>query len=416
MSDTSNENDPQNPETDSAATEGEVNNAGTSDQASSAPPPAPTLIPVVHRPWLAPVVASGIAALVLLILLMPGVMGYPRLDTMVTPINPARIADQRSVNRALEVEIYELRQALGQGVCRADNGRYYPVTPELIEGGTEAVEPISTIPPRPDELQPSSLAVPPEASYEGDLQGLMDQGTVAIIRQAAGGGGIGSGFFVDGDHILTNAHVADDPEAQYFVLSAALGGARPASFIAATPSHAIGGPDFAVLRLDEAFEGVVPVSFASPVRGERVNAVGYPTFYLDAEVQSYVSGQASEVPPPAITDGQVVTLRQGNGVGLVPHTANISPGNSGGPLFDLCGRVVGVNTYGEQRNDGGVETRGNNALNSADATAFLRQHGVSPRVVESACGPSRSGGAPQAAQPETSEPAQDVSPAEDDAQ
>jgi len=105
--------------------------------------------------------------------------------------------------------------------------------------------------------------------------------------------------------------------------------------------------DLAVLKV----EGLKrpPVLLASfnpsvaPGKGDRVHAIGYPgagdVMGEDAAIES------------TVTDGTVSKVAKGTGARggaarmIVQHSANINLGNSGGPLFDACGRVVAVNTY-----------------------------------------------------------------------
>lgn len=340
------------------------------------------------RPWLAPAIALGIAMIVLLILLIPGVLRFPESATVVLNDDDDRVAWQREINRALETQVAELRDAVNDGVCRADDGRYYPVTPELLENGPEGLEPIHAIPPSAESLQPSSSAVRPDSVFNGNLRDLLDQGTVAVIRRGSGGSGFGTGFFVGDRYVMTNAHVAGDAASEYYVLNEKLQRPVKATLRATSGQTGIGGPDFALLEVSEPVEGIEAFAFAAPQRMERVNAVGYPAFYLEEEIVAVLSGSAVEIPPPAITDGQIVTLRAGQGVQLVPHTATISQGNSGGPLVDLCGRVLGVNTYGTQQETGGLSMRSNYALSAIDAAAFLTQNNVTPIMAQGPCGPA----------------------------
>ena len=54
---------------------------------------------------------------------------------------------------------------------------------------------------------------------------------------------------------------------------------------------------------------------------------------------------------------------------MVLHSADISAGNSGGPLIDACGRVVGINTYIVTSRQ---STKANYALGGSWLGSFLR--------------------------------------------
>lgn len=145
------------------------------------------------------------------------------------------------------------------------------------------------------------------------------------------GGSIGTGVFTTSNgEVLTNAHVVADAT-EIRVRLAGETEPRPATLLAADP-----GNDLALLRV--AGDGFVPATFAEPdsVRiGDEVVAIG---FALDLDGD------------PSVTLGIVSalerTIQTDNGAldGLIQTDAAISSGNSGGPLVNALGEVVGINT------------------------------------------------------------------------
>ena len=79
----------------------------------------------------------------------------------------------------------------------------------------------------------------------------------------------------------------------------------------------------------------------------------------------------------------------------VAHTAAIARGNSGGPLLDLCGGIVGVNTA--FKSDRGMPTGSPLAQSSMVVEDFLRANGQSIAHAASACDPKGVAFAKQAA-------------------
>ena len=88
------------------------------------------------------------------------------------------------------------------------------------------------------------------------------------------------------------------------------------------------------LRASREFESVALGDSDDIAVGEEVIAVGYPLGENDMLLGS-----------PSVTGGVVSAKRVSkSGVKLLQTDAAVNPGNSGGPLFDRDGRVVGVNT------------------------------------------------------------------------
>ncbi len=165
---------------------------------------------------------------------------------------------------------------------------------------------------------------------EGDAPDDFDDG----VRRAEAQG---SGFFIDRDgHIVTNNHVVQDADVVRVRL--ANGDEIDAEVVGVDPLT-----DLAVLKVDpprsQAF-----VEFADDVNlrvGDWVLAVGNP-FGLGGTV---TSGIVSAI------GGQ---NRENQYIDFIQIDAPINRGNSGGPTFDLKGRVVGVNTAIFSPNGGNV--------------------------------------------------------------
>lgn len=155
---------------------------------------------------------------------------------------------------------------------------------------------------------------------------------VTIDSVAQGSESIGTGIIVTSDgEVLTNAHVVDGAREVRVRLNGATS-AVSAKVLASDP-----GNDMALLKISNA-SGLTAATFADPdsiAVGDPVVAVGY-ALNLDGG--------------PSVTAGIVSalnrTLQDENGAlnGLIQTDAAISSGNSGGPLINLNGQVVGINT------------------------------------------------------------------------
>ncbi|WP_293032863.1 S1C family serine protease [Natronococcus sp.] len=138
--------------------------------------------------------------------------------------------------------------------------------------------------------------------------------------------GLGSGFVVD-DYVVTNDHVAGDAsevELQF----------RDEQWRSASVIGSDVHSDLAVLEVDDVPEAASALSFtdAEPTVGQEVLALGNP-LGLDASIsQGLVSGIDRSLPSPT---GFSIPA-------AIQTDAPVNPGNSGGPLVDLEGDVLGV--------------------------------------------------------------------------
>lgn len=141
--------------------------------------------------------------------------------------------------------------------------------------------------------------------------------------------GSGSGLIVTPDgYVLTNQHVVQ--RASQVELTLMNGDTVEARVVGADPST-----DLAVLRARISGAHAVGALTKAAVRpGQLVVAIGNP-FGFEATVSA------------GVVSAHGRTLRAGDGrliEGVIQHTAPLNPGNSGGPLVDSRGRVVGINT------------------------------------------------------------------------
>ncbi len=187
--------------------------------------------------------------------------------------------------------------------------------------------------PAPDVQQPAAAL----DAYSAAVVGAVDQVGPAVVSVYVGGaaeaaqarGGAGSGVVVTPDgYLLTNEHVVQRvSEARVTFVD---GRSVPAVVAGRDPAT-----DLAVLR---AQAGALPYAqLASDLRlraGQLVVAVGNPLGFESTVSAGVVSAL-----------GRSLRSRQGRLIeGVVQHTAALNPGNSGGPLLDAAGRVVGINT------------------------------------------------------------------------
>jgi S1-C subfamily serine protease len=149
--------------------------------------------------------------------------------------------------------------------------------------------------------------------------------------------GTGSGFVIDDKgHIVTNAHVVEGADE----LTVSFG--DEATTVKAKVVGEDKSSDLAVIKVNpdaEALEGVdyKPLTFAVSTKlqvGDPVLAIGNP-YGLDRTLTTgVVSALQREI--PSLNDFTITDVIQTD--------AAVNPGNSGGPLLDAQGRVIGVNS------------------------------------------------------------------------
>jgi S1-C subfamily serine protease len=187
-----------------------------------------------------------------------------------------------------------------------------------------------------DATAPQYTAVPDESPFTEVYRESID--AVVLVRVfTAAGGGQGSGFFVDGEHVVTNEHVVGD--AERIEVRHSRGDWREGEVVG-TDAYS----DLAVVRVDSppAYTDELAFVEEEPPIGRQVVVIGNP-FGLGGSVSTgIVSGVDRSLEAPnnfPIAD-------------TVQTDAAVNPGNSGGPMLTLDGAVVSVVSAGGGENIG----------------------------------------------------------------
>ncbi|MEM1074858.1 MAG: trypsin-like peptidase domain-containing protein [Pseudomonadota bacterium] len=363
------------------------------EEIKTPPPPPRGRVPLLA--WLPLVLLLGLFGGILVWLLMPGNRIFADDGAQPVVVDEAALRAAREVNRALELRLANLNEAMNGAVCRADGTLLMPdgltmeglLPPELGQGVQQGGQIVSadttpTLPPAPERVR---------LQGQGDTATLLDHidaRTAMVLVGTAQGMSAGTGFFVASDLMVTNFHVIENATADnIFVTNKSLGELKRVEVLKTFGPMREVGADFALLRVtgvDQPFY-TLRQSDAS-MRLQSVIAAGYPGDLLrtDAQFKALREGNIAAVPELTVTDGTVNTEQALSATtNAVVHSAPISKGNSGGPLIDMCGRVVGVNTFVVQ----GPLRNLNFALATDDLLAFLADTPAGADVSGQDCAP-----------------------------
>ncbi|WP_426957649.1 S1C family serine protease [Muricoccus radiodurans] len=235
-----------------------------------------------------------------------------------------------------------------------------PVRSIVVAGRPQGAPPVVVAPP-PSYEAPPVVGVPSAAGKRG--------GAVAVRPRSSG-----TGFYVGSRQVLTNAHVV----ASCAELRDDRG--RRLSVAAMDPRR-----DLALLNAAEPSRTVLRFNGPGGTQlGENVVVLGYP--YAGSPLSTGLN----------LTTG-IVSAQSGiNGnTGQFQITAPVQPGNSGGPVLDDSGGVIGVvqaraNDLTVLRATGTLPQNINFAIRAETVEGFLRENGVTTERVSGSRGLSAS--------------------------
>lgn len=203
----------------------------------------------------------------------------------------------------------------------------------LVEAEGDAVVKISVISEAPDTATSGIPSFDPEEIPE-QFRRFFEQLPQNPSPEPRQGAGFGSGFIISEDgYVITNAHVV----ANATQIRVGLHDQREfqAKLIGSDRTT-----DIALLKLDATDLPVVTIGNSEELRvGEWVLAIGSPFGFEHTATQGIVSALARSLPDDTY-------------VPFIQTDVAVNPGNSGGPLFNTEGKVVGVNSQIYSRSGG----------------------------------------------------------------
>ena len=192
-----------------------------------------------------------------------------------------------------------------------------------------------------DAATEAESAVPSKGLSVAEVVKRKSPAVVSISNETTQGGSLGSGFLIDAaGHIITNAHVVDS--ASKTTVTFEDGTEAEGTILGVDPST-----DVAVVKIDKVPTGVSPLPLGNSgglTVGQEVVAIGNPYGYAGTATTGIVSALERVIESPS-----GFTIQN-----AIQTDAAINQGNSGGPLFDRDGRVIGINSQIASKNGGNV--------------------------------------------------------------
>lgn len=187
----------------------------------------------------------------------------------------------------------------------------------------------------------------------------------------------GSGFAVSPTKVVTNAHVVReallDDTLRIGIVPSEGDEAAYGKAISVSPRN-----DLALIEITEGSLRLAPLTFAGSISGDmgEVSSVGYP-MNVD-RAQGLDISDIFRSQPPVMSRGFLSGARPSRQFDTILHTAPIARGNSGGPLLDACGRVLGVNSFGADSD--GSDAEFYFAVSNRELLPFLQANELEPRI------------------------------------
>jgi S1-C subfamily serine protease len=216
-----------------------------------------------------------------------------------------------------------------------------------------------------------------------ELAERLEKATALVLAENS----LGTGFFIDPTHLVTNRHVVEaSRDGTVVLISRALDKPLIGTILRKSLPGAVGSLDLALIAVRSGrAPGHLRLASSAPKLAS-VIASGYPGRVIehDADFRALQRGDLAAAPDLNLTRGGIQSVQSNPaGVRVIVHTASVMKGNSGGPLVDECGRAIGVNTYINV--DLLQAGRISYAQMSEAVVQFAKQAGVDIRLDSSVC-------------------------------
>ncbi len=294
----------------------------------------------------------------------------------------ASILEQQGQNTALEAEIARLKALLAQEPCIIkEHLQGQEGEPLQLPRGDAKTKQSPSLPPASEstpapattaEAPPPHVPTTPEQqSTPSTMAQKLEAATVLVLSQEPSGLQMGTGFFIAPGIVLTNQHVVGSGKGSIYVVGTFEGTATKAKVMVISPNSK---RDYAVLQVP--VTNVAPLALNTEVqRTQKISTWGFPSAVTDNDpkFKNLMSGSDSKAPDVIYSEGTVSVIQDQN-PSLIVHTAIVSQGNSGGPLVNENGDVVGINTYIQM--DKQSYRQSSLSIVAKDIIAFLEEHNI----------------------------------------
>ncbi len=289
--------------------------------------------------------------------------------------------EQQGKNTVLEAEIARLKALLAEEPCiikehlqgqgeslqipRGDAGKEN--TPSLPPATENTPAPATTAEAPP----PHMPTAPEQQNTPSTMAQKLEAATVLVLSQEPSGLQMGTGFFIAPGIVLTNQHVVGSGKGSIYVVGTFEGTATKAKAVVISPNSK---RDYAVLQVP--VTSVAPLTLNTNVaRTQKISTWGFPSAVTDNDpkFKNLMNGSDTKAPDVIYSEGTVSVIQDQN-PSLIVHTAIVSQGNSGGPLVNEQGEVVGINTYIQM--DKQSYRQSSLSIVAKDIIAFLQEHNI----------------------------------------